>query len=85
LSSDISGALTSSIDGTPNSTLPGPAISHINTILGSGGLDPIKNVSATLAFMVKEGDICLNHGLSGGAMMDMGCEYVTYIQLSIAV
>ena len=55
-----------------------PAIARVKNILDSGELGPIKNMSATLRVpkgVIKEGDIRLDYGLGGGAMMDMGCEF----------
>ena len=50
-------------------------------IVDSGELGTITKIEANLALphiFVKDGDIRLVHELGGGAMMDLGCEFVSY-------
>jgi len=52
-------------------------MARIQTILDSGELGPIKSISANMTLpkgMVPKGDIRLDYGLGGGALMDIGCE-----------
>jgi predicted dehydrogenase len=61
-----------------------PAIARVKNILDSGELGPIKNMSATLRVpkgVIKEGDIRLDYGLGGGAMMDMGSYTLSVLRL----
>jgi hypothetical protein len=53
-------------------------MARVQEIVNSGELGRIISISAGLAlfkgFIGNEGDIRLDYGLGGGAMMDMGCK-----------
>jgi Predicted dehydrogenases and related proteins len=50
--------------------------------LDSGELGAIKGISMSLMLprgLIKDTDIRFNYALGGGALMDMGCEYLAYV------
>lgn len=58
-----------------------PAVQRAKAILDSGELGAIKHIEARMTLfrgIMKEDDIRFDYELGGGAMMDMGCNYLQY-------
>ncbi|GLB41844.1 putative oxidoreductase family, NAD-binding Rossmann fold [Lyophyllum shimeji] len=60
-----------------------PAIQRVKAIIDSGELGAIKHISAVLALpkgIIRSDDIRYKYELGGGALMDMGCYTINFIQ-----
>ena len=61
-----------------------PVIRRMKEIVDSGELGTLTKIEASLGIpgiFVKDNDIRMVYELGGGAMMDMGCEFLT-LQIS---
>jgi len=63
-----------------------PAIQRVKEIIDSGELGSIKEMHVSLCYpkgIITDGDIRLNYGIGGGALMDAGCKSWPFLMLHL--